>query len=104
MALKGKRESGGLEFAQLFGILLTIVAVAIGIWIIRKYFFLMELAITTGTGIAPDVAIAITALTAMIVPNLAYEAYQGFLKNSRNKHGVDKNGNPHARKTKDEEV
>jgi len=94
------------EFSQLFGLIITGAAIGIGIWILREYFSLMELAINLGAVITPDAALAITAVTAMLVPNLAYEAYQGFLKNSRNKHGVDKNGTPHAkqRKKEDEEV
>lgn len=89
-----KNNSNKFEFSKLFGIGITLAAVGIGIWILREYFSLMKLAINVGTGIAPDAGLAITAVTAMLVPNLAYEAYQGFLKNSRNKHGVDKDGNP----------
>jgi len=92
------------EFSKLFGVGITLAAVGIGIWILREYFSLLEMAIHVGTGVAPDAALAITAVTAMLVPNLAYEAYQGFLKNSRNKHGVDKDGNPRSKKKNDEEV
>ena len=102
--MANKNKSNMPEFSKIFGVGITIVAVDIGIWILVKYFSLMELAITAGNGVAPDVGLAITAVTAMIVPNIAYEAYQGFLKNSRNKHGVDKDGNPHAKKTENEEV
>lgn len=99
-----KKKKRKFEFSQVFGVGLTLAAVGIGIWILNTHFALMELAINAGTGVAPDAGIAVAAITAMIVPNLAYEAYQGFLKNSRNKHGVDKDGNPHSKKKNDEEV
>ena len=46
----------------------------------------------------PDATIAVTCITVVIGSLLSYFLYQFGLKNSRNKYGVDAEGNPYKQK------
>ena len=84
------------EFSQLACVLASLVFMFIGCWMIWRYYILVQLAIETNSAIAPDSALPITGITAIIVPLISYLLYQFKLKNSRNKYGISENGVPYT--------
>lgn len=84
------------EFSQLACVLASLVFMFIGCWMIWRYYMLVQLAIETNSAIAPDSALPVTGITAIIVPLISYLLYQFKLKNSRNKYGISENGVPYT--------
>lgn len=77
-----------------------IIAFAFGvfaIWCGLEYYNLTKFAIEVG-GTPPDATLAVTAMSVVIGALLSYLLYQMGLKNSRNKYGVDEQGNPYKSK------
>jgi len=96
-SLPGKPRS---EFSKRACAVMSIILVVVGIWMIWRYFQLVELAIRQDSGALPDAALPIAGITAIVAPFVSYLLYQAGLKNSRNKYGVDADGQP-FRKTLD---
>lgn len=69
----------------------------LGAWMVWRYYELMELAIQEMAPVAPDAALPIAGITFIFSPIVSYLVYQFGLKNSRNKYGVDENGEPYIR-------
>lgn len=90
-----------IEFSK---VLCGLVAVGIGgvaIYAIARYYSLCSMAIKYGSGIQPDVALAVTCVGTLLGAVLSYCLYQFGLKNSRNKYGIDTNGEPYKQKIAD---
>ena len=85
------------EFSQIMCVVGFTSLLSLGIWMIDKYQRLMELAISSGSEAVPDSALPIAGITMIVSPILSYLLYQAGLKNSRNKYGVDENGEPYKR-------
>ena len=82
-----------IEFSKLLCSLSSIGLAGVGIWMIWKYYDLVQYAIASSSISLPDSALPITGITAIISPIIGYLTYQFGLKSSRNKHGIDANGN-----------
>lgn len=70
----------------------------VGVWMIHKYYALVELAINSGSSVVPDAALPIAGINCIFAPFISYLLYHFGLKNSRNKYGVDAEGQPYERK------
>lgn len=86
------------EFSKVFCIAASILVAAIGWWMIYEYYVLVRLAITCSQSVLPDAALPIAGLTFIFAPLVSYLTYQFGLKNSRNKYGIDADGQPFKRK------
>lgn len=73
-----------------------------GIWCGMKYYELCELAIEYNS-IMPDATLAVTSVSTVIASLMSYLLYQMGLKNSRNKYGIDADGQPFRRLPTDDE-
>lgn len=73
-----------------------------GIWCGIKYYELCELAIEYNS-IMPDATLAVTSVSTVIASLMSYLLYQAGLKNSRNKYGIDADGQPFKRMPTDDE-
>lgn len=71
------------------------------IWCGIEYYTLCALAIENGTTM-PDAALAVTCVSTVVASLVSYLLYQAGLKNSRNKYGIDANGEPFCEKTTDD--
>lgn len=85
------------EFSKIFCTVAALGIFRLGVWLLQEYYRLLELAIETGSMTAPDPSIPITGLTMIVAPVVSYLLYQLGLKNSRNKYGVDADGQPFNR-------
>ena len=92
MTKKQKRE-----FSKAICTIAFVLFSVIGVWMIYRYFSLMELAISTNSVVMPDASLPIAGITFILAPVGSYLLYQLGLKNSRNKYGVDEYGEPYAR-------
>lgn len=102
-----RQDTGGVqqgkprrEFSKCVCTVISVILVLVGIWMIWRYFQLVELAIHQDSSALPDAALPIAGITAIVAPFVSYLLYQAGLKNSRNKYGVDADGQP-FRKTLD---
>lgn len=83
------------EFSKMFCLVMCIIFTAMGCWMISKYYELTKLAIETNSTTTPDAALPIAGISFIFAPVLSYLLYQAGLKNSRNKYGVDSEGQPY---------
>ena len=83
-----------LEWSKLFSSIIAFSFGIYGIWCGIKYYQLCELAILNGAAL-PESSLAVTCVTTVIAALVSYLLYQGGLKNSRNKYGIDENGQPY---------
>lgn len=98
MANTGKRSSNKkVEFSKSVCALATLAFFCLGVWMVWRYYSLTELAITGASSVVPDAALPIAGVTFIFSPIVSYLVYQFGLKNSRNKYGVDENGEPYIR-------
>ena len=99
MAASKKRVSAKRkkEFSKMMCLTGFILFFIIGVYMILRYFSLVKLAIVSGAMVMPDSALPIAGITFILAPIISYLAYQFGLKNSRNKYGVDENGEPFKR-------
>lgn len=84
-------------------VLCTIVALffsVFALWCDFEYYQLAYEAIQLNS-VMPDATLAVTAMSAVIGAILSYLLYQMGLKNSRNKYGVDEEGNPYRVRMED---
>lgn len=73
-----------------------------GVWCGIEYYNLVRIAMEYGT-VVPDVTLAVVSVTTVIASLISYLLYQAGLKNSRNKYGVDADGQPYRVKQEDYE-
>ena len=66
---------------------------AFALWCGYEYYVLAEQAIELNSSM-PDPTLAVTSMGTVIGALLSYLLYQMGLKNSRNKYGIDENGQP----------
>jgi len=83
------------EFSKFISAIVITISTGISIWSIIKYYSLIELAIESNNNyITPNASLPIAAIGTILGTILSYCLYQFGLKNSRNKYGVDAEGNP----------
>ena len=92
------------EWSKLLSAIITAIFGGFSLWSIYEYYSLAQLAIATGASLLPDPTIAVTCITVVIGALLSYFLYQFGLKNSRNKYGIDNEGNPFKQKIEYEEA
>lgn len=71
-----------------------------GVWCGIEYYRLCKLAIETFSTM-PDSTLAVVSLSTVIASLVSYLLYQAGLKNSRNKYGIDADGQPFKRYDED---
>ena len=86
------------EWSKIFSTVIAFGFGVFGIWCAVRYYNLVELAITTQSVNIPDASVATTCIQVVIAALLSYLLYQAGLKNSRNKYGVDAEGQPYKTK------
>ena len=84
------------EFSKVLCVVASLVLMLLGIWMIWRYYYLVELAIQTDSSSTPDSALPIAGITAIITPLVGYLTYQAKLKDSRNKYGISETGVPYC--------
>ena len=93
----GKRaKSNKKEFSKMMCVVAFVIFLLLGAWMIYRYYDLMSVAIVNDSSITPDASLPIAGITFIFAPILSYLTYQAGLKNSRNKYGVDENGQPYC--------
>ena len=98
-----KKYLSKLEWSKKFAGAIALALGLYGIWCGIKYYELCELAIEYGT-MMPDATLAVTSVTTVIASLMSYLLYQMGLKNSRNKYGIDADGQPFKNKETEEEI
>ena len=71
-----------------------------GIWCGVEYYKLCKIAIELSSTM-PDVTLAVVSVSTVIASLISYLLYQAGLKNSRNKYGIDADGQPFKTKIED---
>ena len=71
-----------------------------GIWCGVEYYKLCKIAIELSSTM-PDVTLAVVSVSTVIASLVSYLLYQAGLKNSRNKYGIDADGQPFKTKIED---
>lgn len=94
--LKKKKK---IEFSKVACCIAFIVFLVLGVWMVLKYYSLVQSAIELGADVMPDASLPIAGISFILAPLVSYLLYQGNLKNSRNKYGVDADGEPYERQT-----
>ena len=95
---KETKQPRKIGFSRILCSVLCGVFFFLGAWMISRYYELMELAIESGSVSTPDASLPIAGITFIFAPVLSYLMYQAGLKNSRNKYGIDSEGQPYALK------
>lgn len=90
---KGKHVKR-VEWSKFFSTIIALSFGIYGIWCGTQYYKLCEIAIATESSM-PDPALAVTCITVVIGSLISYLLYQAGLKTSRNKYGVDCDGQPY---------
>lgn len=98
-----RRKIKKMEWSKKFAGLMALALGIYGIWCGVKYYQLCELAIEYNS-IMPDATLAVTSVSTVLASLMSYLLYQMGLKNSRNKYGIDENGQPFKKKDTDEPV
>ena len=98
MAKNNKKQKKKGEWSKRLCGLIVFVFGAFALWCGWEYYYLMREAIRLNT-VTPDPTLAVTAMSMVIGAILSYLLYQMGLKNSRNKYGIDENGQPFKSKT-----
>lgn len=86
-----------IEWSKLFSTVIAFSFGLYGIWCGIQYYILCELAIRMNS-VMPDVTLAVVSVTTVIASLISYLLYQMGLKNSRNKYGIDADGQPFEKK------
>lgn len=101
MKKKIKKFFKKVEFSKLLcGIIAAVIGI-VAIYSIISYYTLMKLAIRTGSMVAPDPILAVTCVGTVLGAFLSYCFYQFGLKNSRNKYGINEQGQPYRETIKE---
>lgn len=98
--MKNKKR---IEWSKLFCTTVAFFFAAYGVWCGIEYYILCARAIELESTM-PDPTLAVTSLTTVIASLVSYLLYQAGLKNSRNKYGIDENGQPFKEKMEIEEA
>lgn len=93
MAKQTKKQKKKVEWSKKLCSLIAFSFGAFALWCGWEYYYLTEEAIKLNS-IMPDPTLAVTAMSVVIGALLSYLLYQMGLKNSRNKYGIDENGQP----------
>lgn len=104
MRRKRKKAKPKLEWSKFLSSAIAFLFGVVGIWSMIRYYQLMELAITEQSAVAPDPGVAVACITTVIGALMSYLLYQAGLKNSRNKYGVDPEGQPYKQKNEAQSV
>ena len=89
-------EKSKKEFSKIMCVVASLVFVIVGIWMIWRYYSLVELSINVDSANVPDASLPIAGITSILVPFISYLLYQFKLKNSRNKYGISESGVPYS--------
>lgn len=98
MEARKKKQKRKIEWSQLFASIIAGAFGIFGMWATVEYYQLCELAITSQCATLPDSGVPTTCITVVIGALMSYLLYQAGLKNSRNKYGIDSEGQPFRRK------
>jgi len=82
-----------LEWSKLFAGSIALIMGLYGMWCGIEYYRLCKIAIETNSCM-PDSALAVVCVSMVLASLLSYCLYQFGLKNSRNKYGIDADGQP----------
>ena len=93
------RKKPTIEWSKLFASAIAGLFGVFGVWSTIRYYQLVDLAITTQSAVTPDPTVAVTCITTVLASLMSYLLYQAGLKNSRNKYGIDSEGQPFKQKT-----
>lgn len=93
-----------IEFSKVLCGFAFVALLILGVWMVVRYYNLAQVAIENGSVNMPDAALPIAGVSMIIAPIVSYVLYQGSLKNSRNKYGVDADGIPFKQKVEYESV
>ena len=83
-----------VEWSKVFTFIIALLFAFYGMFCGIKYYTLCEQSIVAGNGTYPDATLAVTCVTTVLGSLLSYLLYNGALKASRNKYGLDENGQP----------
>ena len=89
-----------IEWSKLFCSICAFSFGIYGVWCGIEYYRLCKLAIETCSTM-PDVTLAVVNVSTAIASLMSYLLYQAGLKNSRNKYGIDADGQPFKRYDED---
>ncbi len=90
-----------IEWSKIFCASIAFCFGLYGIWCGIEYYRLSKIAIEASSSM-PDATLAVTCVTTVIASLVSYLLYQGGLKNSRNKYGIDSEGQPFKSEIRDE--
>lgn len=99
---KEKKAKKKIEWSKKFCALIALGFGGYGVWCGIEYYRLSQIAIENGTQL-PDATLAVTCVSVVIASLVSYLLYQAGLKNSRNKYGIDADGQPFKLTVVDEE-
>lgn len=91
---KRRRKKKNAEWSKIFAGLIAFCFGGFGIWATIRYYNLIQLAIETQSAVIPDASLPVAFVTIVIAALMSYLLYQAGLKNSRNKYGIDAEGQP----------
>lgn len=95
MARRKKRTARKkAEWSKVFAGLVAFSFGGFGIYATIRYYNLIEQAIETQSAVVPDASLPVAFVTIVIAALMSYLLYQAGLKNSRNKYGIDSEGQP----------
>lgn len=90
---KKTKKKKKTETSKILCVVCLAVFLTLTVFSVVAYFYAELAAIRSGAE-APSATIPLALVWADVGFYLSYCGYNGFLKNSRNKYGVDENGNP----------
>lgn len=96
MAKKEAVKNKKFEFSKFLCLAMCVVFITLGSWMIAKYYNLIQMSIEINSSVMPDAALPIAGISFIFAPMMSYLLYQGGLKNSRNKYGIDADGQPYC--------
>lgn len=85
------------EFSKILVSIVILIVAGYGIWSGIEYYHLAKIAIASNSTM-PEATLATTCVTTILGAVLSYCLYQWGLKNSRNKYGIDAEGQPFKQK------
>ena len=91
-----------IEWSKFFCTTVAFFFAAYGVWCGIEYYVLCARAIELESTM-PDATLAVSSLTTVIASLVSYLLYQAGLKNSRNKYGINEDGQPFEEKIDSEE-
>ena len=89
-----------VEWSKIFCTVIAFSFGIYGVWCGIEYYRLCQIAIEN-MSVMPDATLAVTSVATVIASLMSYLLYQAGLKNSRNKYGIDADGQPFKLKEED---